>query len=240
MHRSVLARCGLALALIAAGPVLAGSSAGQGEIRVPAEATTAEKVAELGRRVESLAQELAYLRDRQQIHDVYRRYIWGFDRRDVERTKSAFWHDAQISYGTTTNSVDQFVRTHFAGHDAVSDKALQPVDEMSVDIDHDTAHVVAYLVEFNTLKNGRSRISGVRYIDRLDRRQGEWRIAVREVIFEFLTETDNNLLSNLSEMAKGRPYSTSPCGMGTRDKRDPAYSRPLKARADNTGAACAQ
>lgn len=190
------------------------------------------KVAELTVKVE-------YLNTRQEIHDIYRRYIWGFDRRDEAVTKSAFWPDAQISYGTRITTLDQFVAHHFSAHDAVSEKALQPIDEMSVDIKGDSAHVVAYLVEFNSLKNGRSRFSGVRYIDRLDRREGQWRIAVREVIFEFLTETDNNLATNLSKLRKGAPYATTPCGLGTRDKRDPAYSRPLKARTDHAGAACA-
>jgi hypothetical protein len=191
-------------------------------------------------RVVALEAKVAALGTRQEIHDVYRRYIWGFDRRDVALTKSAFWPDAQISYGTTTSTVDQFVTTHFAAHDAVSEKALQPIDEMSVDVQGDTAHVVAYLVEFNSLKNGRSRFSGVRYIDRLDRRSGQWRIAVREVIFEFMTETDNNLSTNFSRLSKGKPYATTPCGSGTRDKRDPSYARPLSARKQGQlGAACA-
>jgi hypothetical protein len=191
-------------------------------------------------RVGALEAQVAKLGTRQEIHDLYRRYIWGFDRRDKALTQSAFWPDAQISYGSTTTTVDQFVTVHFAAHDAVSDKALQPVDEMSVDVQGNTAHVVAYLVEFNSLKNGRSRFSGVRYIDRLDRRNGQWRIAVREVIFEFMTETDNNLASNMAKLGGGKKYATTPCGLGTRDTRDPSYARPLPVRTEGQqGAACA-
>lgn len=200
--------------------------------------TTSISQEALVRRVTELQAKVASLSARQEIHDVYRRYIWGFDRRDEAITKSAFWSDAQINYGSILSTLDEFVSSHFSGHDAVSEKALQTLDEMSVEIQGDTAHVVAYLVEFNTLKNSRSRFSGVRYIDRLDRRGGQWRIAMREVIFEFFTETDNNLFTGLF---KGRTYATSRCGMGTRDKRDPAYIRPLTARVDKSaGAACAR
>ena len=79
-------------------------------------------------------------------------------------------------------------------------------------------------------------ISG-RYIDRLDRRNGEWRIAVREFVPVFLTETN----TGLDFYFKKENWSRSECAMGTWDKHDPSYRRPLARRENkDVGPACAE
>src|SRR5688572_4112480 len=82
----------------------------------PALADDASAAAALTSRVADLESKLAYLSDRQQIHDVYLHFVWGFDRRDEQVLKSAFWPQAQINYGTVSTGVEEFMAQHFAAH----------------------------------------------------------------------------------------------------------------------------
>ena len=58
---------------------------------------------------------------------------------------------------------------------------------------------------------------GGRYVDRFERRNGEWRIAVRNVVSEWTTTLESGDLM-------GEPYAE-----GIRDRTDTSYQRPLQA-----------
>jgi hypothetical protein len=100
------------------------------------------------------------------------------------------------------------------------------------------AHVESYVTRFSTTKGGRAQIVMGRYIDRLDRRNGEWRIAVREFIPVFWPAEMNSVLeSTFTE----KTWSRLECAMGTWDKRDPSYRRPLNPRPNKeVGPACGE
>lgn len=220
-----LSKRAAAAAIVAAAAALA--SWGQGAKAPYEPAALAARVAELEAKV-------AYLSDRQQIHDVYLRYMRGFDRNDVELLKSAFWPDAQINYSFHSASVEEFVVEHETAHKKVQTHWGHLITNESVDIAGDVAHVETYVTELATQKEGKSRIVSGRYIDRLDRRNGKWRIAVREFIPHFFTETNDALDFNHN-------WPGTDCGKGTWDKRDPSYLRPLKRRTDKeVGPACAE
>ena len=60
-----------------------------------------------------------------------------------------------------------------------------------------------------------------RYIDRLDKRDGAWRIAVRRSTVEVAFTADASLLQSKFFKAQGYPA-------GTRDRDDVSYARPLR------------
>ena len=70
----------------------------------------------------------------------------------------------------------------------------------------------------NDGKTGRL-ISG-RYVDRLERRDGEWRIALRRSTVDVMLTGDASMLS--AQVFKEMGYLK-----GMRDKRDVSYQRPL-------------
>ena len=61
-----------------------------------------------------------------------------------------------------------------------------------------------------------------RYIDRLERRDGVWRIAVRRATVELAFTADARLLQSRYFIAQGYEH-------GTRDRGDCSYERPLTA-----------
>jgi ketosteroid isomerase-like protein len=202
--------------------------------KVNASFDVAAQVAVLG----ELQAEVAYLKDRQQIHDTYLRYMRGFDRNDVELMRSAFWPDVQINYGKQSNTFDEFVVRHLNQHTATLKTWGHLLTNETVDLTGDVAHVETYVTRLSSSKkNGKSMIISGRYVDRVERRNGEWRIAVREFIPHFLTETN----TALDAYTKDPGWSQAACGMGTWDKRDPSYQRPLDRRTNtDIGPACAE
>ncbi len=187
--------------------------------------------------IERLQTDVAYLKDRQQIHDVYMRYMRGFDRNDVELMRGAFWPDVQINYGKQSYTFDEFVVRHLHQHIETMKAWGHLLTNQSVDLNGDVAHVEVTVTRLSSSKkDSKSMIISGRYIDRLDRRNGEWRIAMREFVPHFVTETDTALDAYVKT-----GWAQSACAMGTWDKHDPSYRRPLTARTDKSiGPACAK
>jgi hypothetical protein len=180
----------------------------------------AAKLAELEASVE-------YLSDRQRIVDVYRRYTRGLNRYDMELLYAVFWPDAQINYGPHSFLRDAWI-SHWQENrylKGLSCQAHHIVNE-TVDIDGDVAHVETYVIALwrPQTDDKPSLILGGRYIDRLDRRNSEWRIAVREYVPHFSSEATSFFSSFFSKAEW--PKS----GFGSGDKNDLCYRRPLNPR----------
>jgi hypothetical protein len=66
-------------------------------------------------------------------------------------------------------------------------------------------------------------ISGGRYVDRLERRDGRWAIVDRVCIVEFNAESQSHISEEVIAMMVGMPTSRQ-------DPTDPSYARPLSAK----------
>lgn len=233
MCRVVRFRACAIASLVASTAVLALTSCAQEEN----EKATPDAAAQVAM-IKQLQTEVAYLKDRQQIRDAYFRYMRGFDRNDVELMRRAFWADVQINYGRQSNTFDEFVVRHLNQHTATLKTWGHLLTNETVDLTGDTAHVETYVTRLSSSKkDSKSMIISGRYIDRLERRNGEWRIAMREFVPHFFTETNTALDAYIKESS----WSPSACGMGTWDNRDPSYRRPLDRRASkDIGPACAE
>lgn len=180
-------------------------------------------------RVASMENKIEYLINRQHIVDVYRRYTRGLNRYDIELLASAFWPDAQINYGFHSRGRDEWIsrwqqERYLKG---LSCQAHHITNE-TVEIDGDMAHVESYLIALwrpPTDENPGLILAG-RYIDRLDRRDGEWRITVREFIPHFWSEVTSIFSSTFTTAS----WPLTESAMGTRDGGDPSYTRPLNRR----------
>ena len=128
--------------------------------------------------------------DRQDIHDVGMRYCRGADRVDEELLRSVFHDDAYIEYGNFNGLAQDFVpwvidniRTNYTnGYHSIANEYVV--------VNGDDAQAELYAIIHNTAVNeeGQSIDStlGGRYLDRYERRQGEWRIARRQLAVEWI------------------------------------------------------
>ena len=180
---------------------------------------------EIRQELARLGAELQRLRDREAIGDVMRRYVRGLDRHDVELESSAFWPDAQVNYGFYSGERDDFVAWGNETHSANLDGHEHHLTTQTIEIDGDQAHVESYVIFLLRGKgDGSTFVGGARYIDRMERRGGEWRIAVREFLPEIAIKANSVFCGEYEEAMKPRG------GERRWDREDLSYRRPLLRR----------
>ncbi len=159
--------------------------------------------------------------DRTAIQETVLRYCRGVDRADAELLASAYHPDA----------VDEHGIAHFEG-DAIAPGIIELVSGSRVSLHQITNQTVdlqgvgraaceSYFTAWQSMEHDgeeRMLLALGRYIDRFEKRDGDWRIAHRLVIVEHA-----QLLP-----AGGSFPPTSP-GLGRRDRQDPSYAA-LKTR----------
>jgi hypothetical protein len=172
-----------------------------------------------------LRAEVRALRDREAIADVLRRYARGLDRHDVELEATAFWPDAQVNYGFYSGQRDDFIEWGNATHALSLAGHEHHLTTQTIDIDGDEAHVESYVLFFLRAKDdGSTFVGGARYLDRMERRGGEWRIAVREFLPEIAIKANSVFVGEFEDGM--RPRS----GDRSWDRTDLSYRRPLSRR----------
>jgi hypothetical protein len=165
---------------------------------------------------------LERLLDRQDILDCLIRFSRGMDRFDRELFLSAFHSDAVIAAGPFVGGpvelYDWASKLHEQGQAATHHNLLNH----TCDIDGDIAHTETYYLFVGRNRDETNWIAGGRYIDRLERREGAWKIALRTNAIEW-----SGLVPTLPI-----PFAEVPDihadGAPSRTRRDPSYLRPLK------------
>lgn len=125
---------------------------------------------------------LGLLADRQEIIDVVARYTRAIDRRDFDLLRTCYHPDAVDHHTGFTGDIDDYVewlREVLAEYPVTQ----HLVGQQYVEIDGDVARCESYgIATHHVGPDGdpeRDYTSGFRYIDRMERRDGEWRIAER-------------------------------------------------------------
>jgi hypothetical protein len=172
---------------------------------------------ELRAKVERLAEEVRDLRDRQAIQDCLIRYSRGLDRHDDELVASVYHENAVDHHGTFLGPAREFIPWVNAIHEAGYDAHTHFVTNNTVEIEGDVAHSEIYVQVVLRRKDGPLDVCGGRYVDRLERRDGEWRIAAREVLVDWAGTADGTVWPEIGAFPAG-----------TWDHSDPSYQRPLQ------------
>jgi hypothetical protein len=135
-----------------------------------------------------MALTVADLLARQEIADVILRYARGIDRLDFDLVRSCYHPDAWDDHGSFQGDVDGFIAMceeflprwtatqHFMGN-------------MLIEVDRDRARAETYAVAYHRREHddgtGKDDVFGIRYVDRFECRDGDWRIAHRVVATEW-------------------------------------------------------
>jgi hypothetical protein len=158
--------------------------------------------------------ELRTLLDKAQIHDALMRYSRGVDRGDVDLVLSCFHPEATLDYGRGPMSAaalaEGIKRMTATG-------AMHFIGNEYIEVDGDTGFGETYFISYATVTDsGRpaTRSRGGRYIDRFERRDGQWKITRRLLVDEW---------NRLDELPV--PVPPPPSGrVGLRSKDDPVYT----------------
>jgi hypothetical protein len=88
------------------------------------------------------------------------------------------------------------------------------VSNVLIELEGDVAWVESYLLAYHRTAEQTDRLFAGRYVDRCERRDGEWRIARRELVREFLRVDPAGDQTPADEPPRAR-----------RSREDPAYGR---------------
>lgn len=182
-----------------------------------------------------LADVLRHLLDRQAIHDCLQRYCRGVDRFDRELILSAFHPDCLDEHGKFVGTPDEFVDWALGQHGAAHLSHQHLLMNHSAEIDGNTAHAETYFMFISMNRKGKPvTMGGGRYVDRMERRQGEWRIAARVTLRDWSMMDEVPDMDDLSSFTSTRALLTvaerafmNAGRAARRDRRDPSYDRPL-------------
>ena len=132
--------------------------------------------------------DLATLLARAEITDVLTRYVRGADRNDWELVRSCYHPDATDDHGLYAGDVDglmEFLAEVAATLSATSHQLGPP----HIEVDDAAARAETYCLGWYERPGSEGSIwsiaQGLRYLDRLERREGRWAIVSRIVVLDW-------------------------------------------------------
>lgn len=136
------------------------------------------------------------LADRLAIQDVLCRYARGIDRCDATVLKGVWWADAQVDYGSGPGNAHAWCDAVLAALRAMG-RTQHFLGNMLIDVDGERAEAETYCRAYHDIAGdgGSQDVEvGGRYLDILERRDGEWRIVHRRYVLDW----NRNLPSTLA------------------------------------------
>ncbi len=165
--------------------------------------------------VQALEAEVRRLHDREAIRDCIHRYAQGLDRHDEDILASAYHDDAIDRHGEPRSRAD-FIAWANGFHEADWSAHLHHMTNTRIGIDGDSAWAETYFFAVLKRKDGTmADIGGGRYVDRLERRNGEWRIALRETIVDYQAKLETETFGGTSVYLGGTWDHSDPSYRGT-------------------------
>lgn len=163
--------------------------------------------------------DLAEVADRLAIFDVLAQHSRGVDRVDVAVLKSAYWPDATVAYGGFNGSAHEFCEIlpgAIQGYKATQ----HAVSNIAIAISGDDARVESYCTAYHyaEVQGGPDREMTYigRYLDRMQKRAGTWKILHRIVVMTWNQNFD------ASAVWAGPPIEG--LAVGARGPDDPLYA----------------
>ncbi|MBT6275240.1 MAG: nuclear transport factor 2 family protein [Chromatiales bacterium] len=154
---------------------------------------------------------------KQEITDVIYRYARGIDRLDFALVRACYHPDAYDDHGGLKGNVEEFI----SGCEAFLPQFVATqhfMGNMLIEVEGSLARAETYAVAYHRKAlpdgSGKDDVFGIRYLDRFERRNGEWKIGHRVVATEW---------RRVEPIPVGRV--TGFTGVtGTRDGQDVLYS----------------
>ena len=176
----------------------------------------------------SLPNIAAEIADREAIRDCIYRYCRGIDRMDRRLVLSAYWPDARDQHGNfTAESAEHFVDTAFSIL-ARMELTVHTVHNILIEIRGDIAEVESYVQAFHKMRREDGSLydhmSSSRFLDRMERRDNEWRIRHRTVVRDWFREFPDSQAWDGGELNRSLGYGRDrPLDLGRRGPEDLSY-----------------
>ena len=175
---------------------------------------------------------LRQLLDRQAIQDCLLRYTRGVDRLDRELLLSAYHTDALDDHGAFVGNPAAFADWALPHHREHQKSTHHLIQNHSCELGGDTAHSETYCLYIGVNRSGSIDVIGNRYIDRLERRDGNWAIARRVCVVEWVSSLPGE--SQIDPAMREAVAALMANAGVARDRSDVSYRRPLEIKQEKT------
>ena len=123
-----------------------------------------------------------------EIRNLMTTYCRGVDRGDREMILSVYHDDGWDERGTTRLPAKEFVQQLVDGMDARGQNGQHHVTNVYIELDGNHARSESYIISFSPDRDnpGRTIMIAGRYLDRLEHRNGLWKISERQCILDYV------------------------------------------------------
>ena len=164
---------------------------------------------------DELAGAVQELLDERAIRAVLVRYSRGVDRCDEALIRSVYHADASDDHGDFKGSGFDFAARVIPILRENFETTMHDLGNVAIELDGDTARVETTVVAYHVTARGDPRrlvTVGARYLDRFERRGGEWKISRRVVVVDW----------SKTEKIEGS-FPAANFQRGARGRDDPSY-----------------
>jgi hypothetical protein len=137
--------------------------------------------------VDTILQEVV---DRAAVRHCVARLARGEDRRDAELIRASWWTDATYDYGVQGGSFDEYLAWVVPGADAIKN-TQHVLGQTYTELAGETAKAETQVISYHRVDMGggdQDTCIGGRYLDRMEKRGDEWRIAERVMLYDWYSE----------------------------------------------------
>jgi hypothetical protein len=125
--------------------------------------------------------------DRLAIAHVLTLYSRGIDRCDLETLNSTFWPDGTAQYGAQAQNAHEWAAATVGALKAMN-RTFHSLSNMLITVAGDRAEAETYCTAYHEVPGPgglTEMVVGGRYLDRLEKRGGEWKIARRIYVMDW-------------------------------------------------------
>ncbi|MEQ8837195.1 nuclear transport factor 2 family protein [Haliea sp.] len=138
----------------------------------------------------ALEAQISEIADREAIKQCLYLYCRGIDRRSPELLNKLFWPDSTVEYGIFNGGGSEFslsICDWLEGGGVIS--TAHHLGNIVIALDGNSAHTESYLNAHHTIRGDGELCSdcmiGARYQDRFEKRDNEWRIVFRRLVYDW-------------------------------------------------------
>ncbi len=176
------------------------------------------------------ADKLDFVVSRIEILDCINRIARGVDRLDRDIFRTGYHPDAVLDFGSHIGNPEQHMDFFFDLHANMQKAHSHTICNHTCEIDGDTAHSETYFIFASENVHGTPvTIAGGRYVDRFERREGRWAIAVRKCLTTWNFTPDSAVSQQIAA-------AFALVGTNSRDRTDVSYQRPSTVTAERLAA----
>ena len=152
--------------------------------------------------------------DKLAIADLLHCHCRGLDRSDSALLQSCYWPEAKVDYGSYKGPADAFADLVVQALAASYELTRHCIGNTLVSFSGNQARVESYVDAAHLLPGGEQEMRfGGRYLDLLEKRDGQWRMLHRQVVMDWSRSTsieDERDSEAFAALAKGRNDANDP------------------------------